>query len=180
MNLYLRMIAMFLTRRRRKPLDLWDVARIDFRVSPSDLDVLGHMNNGKYLTLMDLGRVDWLTRAGFWAKLKTRGWYPVVASQTVTYRRSLEPGQRFELCTRMLGFYEGSSFVEQTFVRDSRVYAQAIVRARFRKRSGGRVEMHEIEELAGGTPEGLQVPSWVQQWADSTTILPDTFEAGSV
>ena len=32
------------------------------RVLPNDLDLLWHMNNGRYLSLMDQGRVDLMVR----------------------------------------------------------------------------------------------------------------------
>ena len=34
------------------------------RVWPNDLDTNAHMNNGRYLTLMDLGRFDLMTQCG--------------------------------------------------------------------------------------------------------------------
>ena len=84
-NLYLRLLLMTLrTRAGRgdRPLSIWDTAATAFRVAPTDLDLLGHMNNGRYLTIMDLARLDLMTRSGFWARLRRRGWYPVVAGQT--------------------------------------------------------------------------------------------------
>ena len=38
----------------------WDVARTKFRVLPTDLDILKHMNNGVYLSIADIGRFDLL------------------------------------------------------------------------------------------------------------------------
>lgn len=170
MNLYLRLLLLRLRTRRAGRLGVWDTAVTPFRVLPNDLDVLGHMNNGRYLTLMDVARIDLMTRSGFWSRLKARGWYPVVAGQTITYRRSLEPGQRFEVHTRILGFDDRSSFIEQTFRSGQSVYAQAIVRARFLKRVGGTVERAELEEFAGGFPAHLVLPDWVGAWADASRI----------
>ncbi len=47
-----------------------------FRVLPTDLDVLGHMNNGVYLSIMDLGRMDLLQRSGIWSRLFGAGIFP--------------------------------------------------------------------------------------------------------
>ena len=94
MNLYWRMLLLRLRWLRARRLSIWDTARTPFRVVPTDLDLLLHMNNGKYLTLMDLGRMDLMVRSGMWAKLSARGWFPVVAGQTITYRKSLRLGQR--------------------------------------------------------------------------------------
>jgi YbgC/YbaW family acyl-CoA thioester hydrolase len=169
-NLYLRLLLVRLRSRRAGRLGVWDTAVTPFRVLPNDLDVLGHMNNGRYLTLLDVARIDLMTRSGFWSRLKARGWYPVVAGQTITYRRSLEPGQRFEVHTRILGFDDRSSFLEQTFRTGEKVYAQAIVRARFLKRAGGTVARAELEEFAGGFPAHLVLPQWLTAWADAGRI----------
>lgn len=170
MNLYFRLLLLWLRTRRQGPLDLWDTAVTPFRVLPNDLDPLGHMTNGRYLTIMDIGRMDLMLRSGFWSKLKEQGWYPVVAGQTITYRKSLQPWQRFELRTRTVGVDDGWVYMEQNFCVGSTVYAQAFVRARFLKRSGGSVEHDELVKLAGGIPAASQVPEWLRQWTASTRI----------
>ncbi len=170
MNLYLRLLLLRLRTPRRPRLGAWDVARTSFRVVPTDLDLLGHVNNGKYLTLMDVARIDLLTRAGVWAALRARGWYPVVAGQTITYRRSLRLGQRFDVVSRAIGIDDRWVYVEQTFCVGEEVYARAVVRSRFLKRSGGSVERAELEELCGPAPVGLELPAWVQDWTDATRI----------
>lgn len=168
MNLVLRLLWVRLAALWRKRLGLWDEAVTPFRVAPTDLDILGHMNNGKYLSLMDLGRIDLMLRSGYWADFTKRGWYPVVAGQTITYLKSLNPGQRFELHTRLIGFHGRWSYVRQSFMVGDVVYAHAIVRARFLKKSGGAVHEDEIIALAGPLPADAIVPEWIVQWSDHT------------
>jgi acyl-CoA thioesterase FadM len=122
---------------------------------------------------MDLGRLDLMLRSGLWRECVRRGWYPVVAGQTVTYRRSLKPGQRFELHTRIVGFDGPWSYVEQVFAVGTTVYAQAVVRARFLHKSGGVVEQHSIEELAGPSPDDRAVPEWMRSWTGATKPLTE-------
>src|SRR5690554_531095 len=71
-----------------------DVGRMTLRVLPTDLDVNNHVNNGVYFSLMDLGRFDLLHRSGAWATMMKKGFYPVVASETITFRKSLAPWQQ--------------------------------------------------------------------------------------
>lgn len=160
---------LFLRWRRRGAVGLWDTVTTPFRVVPTDLDVLGHMNNGKYLTLMDVGRMDLMLRSGFWRTVRSRGWYPVVAGQTITYRRSLRLGQRFDLHTRVLGFDDRWVFMEQTFRRGDVVVAHAVVRARFLKESGGSVSHDELFALTDEVPE-FDLPAWLRDWTNSTKI----------
>lgn len=168
MNLYFRLLMLRLTSLVRPRLGAWDDAVTPFRVLPTDLDVLRHMNNGKFLTIMDLGRLDLMLRSGLWGRMTRRGWYPVVAGQTITYRKSLNPWQRFELHTRFLGFHDTWAYVEQSFRVGDTVYAQAVVRARFLRRTGGSVEAADLEEMAGPSPDGRQLPDWVIDWTAAT------------
>lgn len=175
MNLYLRLFLLAVrvrlagARPGRRP-SLWGEARTPFRVVPTDLDTLRHVNNGKYLAMLDLGRYDLLFRSGFWQEAARRGWYAVVAAQTITYKRSLTLGQRFTLVTKVLGTDERSVYLEQTFVRRGAVIARAVVQARFLRREGGHVSPGELVDLAGGAPRDLSLPAWVHEWADAVRI----------
>jgi acyl-CoA thioesterase FadM len=165
-NLYLRVLWLFLRSRFRSRLAPQDTAVTPFRVWPSDLDTLLHMNNGKYLSIMDLGRMDLMLRSGTWPRLKAAGWYPVLAGQTIAYYRSLNPWKTFEVHTRILGFDDRWGFLEQTFVRGGRVHARAVVRSRFLKRTGGSVDHAELAELFGAVPGPEGIPAWVTEWSE--------------
>lgn len=180
MNLYLRMLLMRIRWSRGERLSVWDTGVTSFRVVPTDLDVLLHMNNGRYLTLMDLGRMDLMVRSGFWSLLSAKGWYPVAAGQTITYRKSLKLGQAFDLHTRLLGFDDRWTYVEQTFCVGDTIYASAVVRSRFLKKSGGSVENEELLKLVDDVPEDLVLPDWVHDWAESTRIMDPTFRPGEL
>lgn len=171
MNMYLRLLWLMirLRLRRGRTLSIWDTSRTAFRVNPLDLDVQRHMNNGRYLSLMDLGRMDLMIRSGFWQHISAQGWYPVVAGQTITYRRSLTLGQRFHLSTRVLGHDERWIYMEQVFRVGDTVYADAIVRARFLRWKGGSVDVSEVLEGAGPMPEHLVVPDWVERWNEESS-----------
>ncbi|MDO4784965.1 MAG: acyl-CoA thioesterase [Propionibacteriaceae bacterium] len=168
MNLYFRLLLVRLAALWRPRLGPWDTAITPFRVTPADLDVLAHVNNGKYLSLMDLGRIDLMLRSGLWATARRLGWYPVVAGQTITYLKSLRLGQRFELHTRLLGFHGVWSYVHQEFRVGDAVYAHAVVRARFLRRGGGTVPPDEVIAQAGRPPENAGVPRWVVEWSEHT------------
>ena len=102
MNLFFRLLVLMVRVRFRRRLSIWDTARTPFRVNPLDLDVLMHMNNGRYLSILDLGRMDLMLRSGFWKVTEERGWYPVVAGQGITYRKSLRLWEKFEVRTRVM------------------------------------------------------------------------------
>lgn len=161
--------------RRRSPLGIHDIGTVRFRVLPTDLDVLGHMNNGVYLSIMDLGRMDLMIRSGAWAKFRQRGFYPVMAAATISYRKSLQPWQLFDLETRIVGYDEKNTFVEQRFVVDGEIFARAIGKARFLKK-GGPVSLTELGEVVGADVTSLKPPAWVTQWS-ADVALPSTRDA---
>jgi YbgC/YbaW family acyl-CoA thioester hydrolase len=153
MNLYARLLWLLTRRHRRPTLTIWDTVRTPFRVWPNDLDFNGHMNNGRYLTLLDLGRIDMMTRSNTWKKAMDAGWYPVVAAQEITYKRSLKPFQKFEIATTMHGHDGRNVLVKQDFMVGDDVYATAMVKARWLHRTGGSVTIEELTEVTGQFPE---------------------------
>lgn len=164
---------------RRSALGVHDVGRLPMRVLPTDLDVLGHMNNGVYLSIMDLGRFDLLTRSGVWARLKGLGYYPVVASETITFRKSLQPWQRFILETRIAGYDARAVYVQQRFTVDGEIFAEGFIRGRFLKRTGGVVTVAELAEALDVDVSTMHLPEWAERWASDVALPPTRAAAPS-
>ena len=168
----LRTLLMMLTSRRKPHIDFREVGRLRLRVMPNDTDILRHVNNGIYLSLMDLGRMDLMIRSGKWQQLRKLGWYPVATNTTLTYRRSLQAWQRYVLETKVIGFDDKAMYVEQRFVSGGGVYAVGYMRGRFLKRSGGTVGVAELGELAGIDPAAMPVPEWMTNWVADIALPP--------
>lgn len=180
MKLWFRIFRIFISYRNKPVIKINEVSRSTFRVWPSDLDVYNHMNNGVYLTLMDLGRYDQGLRTGFWQKWRKLGWYPVVVNSTISFRKSLEPWQKFEIETKVIGWDDIAYYIEQRFVRNGEIYAKAIMRGRFLKRSWGILTPQEVMDGSGGWPgETPVVPEWILQWAKDIQLPKGKEEAPS-
>lgn len=164
MNLYFRLLWLALVGRRRAPVPALGPCRTPFRVLPTDLDVLRHVNNGVYLSLMDVARVDLMNRAGLAGVLRARRWYPVVVAETIQFRRSLTLFQRFEIETRVLGWDDKAFVLEQQFVRGEEAIAAALVRARFLARDGGTVTPAEIVSASGEPVTRPEMPADAARW----------------
>jgi YbgC/YbaW family acyl-CoA thioester hydrolase len=172
---YLRMLAIQFAARRAPRIGLHDVAVRRERVWLTDIDELRHMNNGVYLGLMDHARLDLLLRSGMWSAIRAAGIYPVVTMQTISYRKSLELGDRYELQTRICGYDDRQVYLEQRFVRDGEVTARAFVAGRFLRDRGGVVGMAELGEVTGVDVTALPIPAWMADWA-AAARLPSTRE----
>ncbi|MCU1546412.1 MAG: thioesterase [Homoserinimonas sp.] len=175
-----RTILLWLRRTRGPKLEVHDVGRIMMRVWPTDLDILNHVNNGVYLSLMDLGRLDLLHRCGAWEKMTEHGIYPVVASETITFRKSLSLWQRYVIETRIVGYDPKAVFIEQRFVVNGEIYAQAFVRGRFLKRSGGTVPLDELAQALSVDTTELTLPVWLRDWSKHVGLPPTRAEAPSI
>jgi len=150
---------------------LLDPSVTTMRVRPADLDIYLHVNNGVYLQMMDVARTNYIADLGGFPLLKERRWYPVVAAQTVSYRRSLKLGQRFEITTSVVGWDERVIYLEQIFCGAGERCARGLVAGRFLARgSSERVPAPEVvEALAPGVVQpGL--PSDVASWAQALDV----------
>jgi acyl-CoA thioesterase FadM len=114
MNLWLRLIGYLITAWRQPKLGTThEVSRLTFRVWPTDLDVSMHMNNGRYLTLMDLGRLDFMVRTGLWRPLVRHRWTPIASGIAIRFRRELRLFDRVHLETRLLAWSDVTVVMEQ-------------------------------------------------------------------
>jgi acyl-CoA thioesterase FadM len=177
--MFFRTMLRMLMSRRASPLHIHDVARTKFRVLPTDLDVLNHMNNGVYLSIMDLGRMDLLIRAGAWARLRKLGYFPVVVSETISFRRSLQPWQRFVVESRVAGYDDKAVFLEQRFVANGEIYATGFIRGRFLKKTGGTVDMAELASALDVDVDAIKLSDWLSRWSADVALPPSRATAPS-
>jgi len=164
MNLFFRLLWLRLVTRFRPPCPMLGPCRTPFRVLPTDLDVLRHMNNGIYFCLLDLARFDFSSRSGLAAKMEAAGYYGVVAAEAIRFRRSLQLLQAFEVESTVIGWDEKVFAIRQTFVCKGSEVASAVIWARFLKRSGGGVAPKDMLALAGYDGPDLPLPEWAQHW----------------
>lgn len=125
MNLYLRLIWAALRSWRLPPIDAGDWIERHFRVLPNDLDINGHMNNGRYLTIVDLMLVEYFVRSGFAQAMLKAGWRPMSGGAFITYRKGLKPWQRYRLRFTLAGADAAWNYMRFEFLRDDGVLCAA-------------------------------------------------------
>ena len=175
MNLLLRLITTLLRARRRSRLGPLDESVITLRVLPTDLDANMHMNNGRYLSIMDLGRFDLTVRNGLLRATLRRGWRPVVGSVVIRFRRSLDPFQRYDLRTRPVCWDEKWIYLEQRFEREGELAAIGLVKALFLGK-GGPVATAQVFPTVGLTGDSPPMPETVDLWRRSERALSGGLE----
>jgi acyl-CoA thioesterase FadM len=116
---------------------LLDESRLRLMVWPNDCDLNFHLNDGRYVSIGGLGRVDLLARMGLLRIGRKRGWFPVVGTALIRYRRSLMPFERFTLRTRTLAWDAKWVYMEHRFEgRDGSLAARLLIRALLRTKEG--------------------------------------------
>lgn len=134
--------------------------RTRHRVSLADVDLNRHMNQAAYPRVAELARVTWLLRSGALQRWRAAGVNPIVARQTIVYRRELKPLQAFEIDTRAVGLDGRLLEVQHRLLVGDRVHAKLDL-ALLLVGPGGVQSAERVRELT----EGLVVaPLRVEAW----------------
>ncbi len=166
MNLWLRCLWVLVTGFFKKRLGLLEESCLSFRVFPNDLDLYLHMNNGRFLTLMDLGRIDLILRSSLGKVSQKQGWNPLVGSILMRYRRPLRLWDAFTLKTRILGWDEKWFYIEQRFEKNGDLLALGLVKGLFKSRTGV-VSIQDLLKAAGESLLSPEIPPKIQKWAEA-------------
>ena len=118
MNLYLRLLWALLRSARLQPIEPGDWIERQLRVLPNDLDLNGHMNNGRYLTVLDLMLVEYFVRSGFARVMLRAGWRPMSGGAFITYRKGLLPWQPYRLRFALAGADASWNYMRFEFLRE--------------------------------------------------------------
>lgn len=140
MNLWLRLFRMLIMTLWRPRLTGRDaVSTVTMRVWPNDLDLNVHMNNGRYLSCADIGRMDLLVRSGLLRMVAKHGWRPIMSGVSIRYRRELKPFQKFTIETRMVSWQGRTLVMEHLFITEENgkrdIAARELVAAGFYQRA---------------------------------------------
>ena len=174
MNLLFRLFWTLLFSRFRKACGPFDLCLTPYRVWPTDLDILLHVNNGKYFSMMDLARLDLMVRCGLWQRAKKRGWYPVVLLESMRFKKSLKLFQRFMIQTQVITWDDKYTYLLQNFVCQDEIVAQAMIKARFLKKAAAPSLPRNCWNYRGSSPPtSEQLPEWIKQWDESCMPLRD-------
>lgn len=138
---------------------------------PWDLDPFLELNNGRTLTLYDLGRFGLGQRIGLLDLIKREGWGLTVAGSSARYRRRLRIFDRFEMRTRTLGWDDRFLYMEQTMWHRGTCTSHLLVRAAITD-ANGLVSMARVTAAYGVSPESPPLPDWVVAWIDAEAQRP--------
>ena len=178
MNLYFRVLwVIILSYFKPKITSALETSVLRLKVLPNDLDFNMHMNNGRYLTIMDLGRFDLTLRSGLMQIMLKQKSVPILGSAQIRYRLPLMPFQSYDLETRIMTWDNKWAYMEQKFVivdgpKKGAVAAIALVKGSFYDQKIKRtVPTSEVLEMADMVVPAPPMSEHIAEWQKAEEFL---------
>lgn len=168
---FLRMFKVMALARRQPALGIFDTHVSHLRCWPWDLDPWIELNNGRTLTLYDLGRLPLSRRTGFERLLREKGWGLTVAGSTTRYRRRVTMFMRLTMHSRCVGWDGRFVYMEQSMWNGEECTSHVLIRSAIVSKSGI-VPPAEMAVALGVAPESPALPDWVKAWTQAEATRP--------
>lgn len=157
--------------RKQAPLGIFDPHVSQHRCLPWDIDPWMELNNGRTLTLYDLGRIPLGQRTGLHRVLRSNGWGMTVAGSAVRYRRRIRNLARFSMVSRMLGWDARFFYLDQSMWLGGDCAGQVLIRSAVTS-DKGIVDPGLVAQQLGHAGPSPDLPDWVQAWTRAEAERP--------
>ena len=168
---FLRLVKEFWVHRGSPDLGLFDTHVSRHICWPHDIDLWMELNNGRTLTLYDLGRLVLFRRIGIVPVMRAQRWGGTVAGSSVRYRRRVRVFDRFEMRTRLIGWDARFFYIEQAMWRGEVCTSHLLLRTAITDRAG-LVTTGRVIAAAGLETASPPLPDWVAAWAEADAQRP--------
>lgn len=164
MNLWGRSIRVLLLSLVREKAELMGETETGFRVWFHDIDAFGHMNNGRYLQIMDAARTDWMRRTRVLDKILGLGCTALLGGTVIRHCKPLRPFQRYAVNTSLLTWEDRWVFLRHSFhSTKGELMAVGYSRAAICKKGKWVAPQSIADSLCPGT-NPPQMPAVVRNW----------------
>lgn len=159
-----RLILGALRAKRLPPIDLFDTHVSRHTCMPWDIDLWKELNNGRTLTLYDLGRIPLALRSGIWGTLAKNKWGLTVAGCMVRYRRRILMFETFEMRSRAIGWDDKFFYIEQSIWKKSGECANHAVYRTAMIGKSGMVPAPVVMQAHDASLVSPEFPDWLKSW----------------
>lgn len=168
---YIRAALAVLRAKRDPAKSILTTAATDHRAWPWDTDMYGELNNGRILTLGELGRWGLAREIGLLGALKRRSGALAIAGVSVRYRRRIPVMARYRIETRALGWDAKFIYLDVSMWMGETAANQALLRTAVVTKNGT-VPPAEIAAELGHDAPSPPLPDWVHAWIDAEARRP--------
>lgn len=168
---YLRMYKELWKFHRAAPLPILGTHVSHHICWPWDLDPWMELNNGRTLTLYDLGRIPLGVRTGLSRAVRAKGWGLTVAGNSTRYRRRVTVFDRIEMRSRCIGWDGRFFYMEQSMWKGAECTSQMLLRSAVTSKAGIVAPARVVEAL-GQPVESPPLPDWVKGWIAGDALRP--------
>ena len=168
---FLRLLKELLVARRAPALGVLGTHVSHHICWPWDLDPFRELNNGRTLTLFDLGRIPLARRTGIGRVLAAQGWSITVAGSAPRYRRRVVVFDRLRMHSRCIGWDARFLYMEQSMWRGAECTSHVVIRSAI-VGSAGIVPPSQAMAAMGLPVESPPLPDWVQAWIAAEALRP--------
>ena len=170
---FIRLIKDVFLASRQPPLKtLTDVHVSQHICWPQDLDIFLELNNGRALTLYDLGRIAMAQRAGLVAVLKRKRWGLTMAGSHVRFRRRIRGFERFEVRSRAVCWDDKFIYIEQSmWKRNGECTSHVLYRSAVTDKNGIVIPARVLSAMGQDSPSPV-MPKWIAHWTRAESARP--------
>lgn len=170
---FVRLIKDVLLARRQPTLEQVGDEHVSHHICwPWDLDMFGEMNNGRMLSLYDLGRFALAQRSGLITALFRNKWTLTIAGSVVRYRRRITGFERFSTRSRLLCWDDRFMYLEQSMWKRNGDCASHVVYRTAALENGKMIPPARVAEALGHAGASPDMPHWVRAWIDAEDQRP--------
>lgn len=163
-----RLVWALVTSRFRPNIDPLAEASLPLRVWPNDLDLNMHVSSGRYLSFMDIGRVELFARMRVMRRIFSRGWRPINAGTMITYRKSLLLFDRFIVRSKVACWDEKWMFFEHVIERPGgELVARATARGLLRGPQGNIPTSEVLDAVGRAGAVSPPIPPHIARWMEA-------------
>ena len=130
------------------------------------------LNNGRTLTLYDLGRIPLAFRVGLVTALRKERWGLTVAGASIRYRRRIRMFERIEMRSRAIHWDDRFIYLEQSmWKKDGNCANHILYRTAITGKQGivPPVEVMKSMSVSVAPPE---LPDWISAWIEAEAKRP--------
>ncbi|MEI4195749.1 acyl-CoA thioesterase [Roseovarius sp. E0-M6] len=139
---------------------------------PWDIDLWWELNNGRTLTIFDLGRIPLAMRTGLVGVLRKKRWGLTIAGAMVRYRRRVRMFDKVEIRSRAVCWDDRFIYIEQSmWKRNGECSSHVVYRSAITGKDGI-VPPDDVLIALEHDRKSPEMPAWIRAWVDAEEHRP--------